>query len=139
MNEEDQLISDSECLFIIQSFNIKLERITLRGYWKLSPFEVMDVRLGRSKNQFIQSISLSIFNEQDSLSFLPQSAAIPSLIEFKCGRSINYLFKSFKYLILLLIRNYKMLHHLIQWNSNVEDLFISNIISIIPFITNEEE
>ena len=73
---------------MIQSFNIKLERVTIRGSLKLHPSEVMDVRLGRSKNQFIQSISLSIFNEQDSLSFLPQSAAIPSLIEFKCGRSI---------------------------------------------------
>ena len=67
MNEEDQLFVDSEYLFIIQLFNIKLERITLRGYWKLSPFEVMDVRLGRSKNQFIQSISLSIINELHEL------------------------------------------------------------------------
>ena len=71
MNEEDQLISDSECLFMIQSFNIKLERVTERGNWKLSPFEVMDVRLGRSKNQFIQSITLSINNEQDLASHLP--------------------------------------------------------------------
>ena len=46
-----------------------------------------DVRLGRSKNQFIQSISLSIINEQDE-SYLPSSANVPSLIEFKCGRSI---------------------------------------------------
>ena len=38
---------------MIQSFNIKLERVTERGYSKLSPTEVMDVRLGRSKNQFI--------------------------------------------------------------------------------------
>ena len=38
---------------MIQSFNIKLERVMLRGQWKLSPPEVMDVRLGRSKNQFI--------------------------------------------------------------------------------------
>ena len=51
---------------------------------------------------------------------------------------MNYSFKSFKYLILLLIMNQRMQNHLIQWNSNVEDLFISNIISIIPFITNEE-
>ena len=39
---------------MIQSYNIKLERVTLRGYKKLYPLEVMDVRLGRSKNQFIQ-------------------------------------------------------------------------------------
>ena len=32
-----------------------------------------------------------------------------------------------------------MNHFLIQSNSNVEDLFIINIISIIPIITNEEE
>ena len=39
---------------MIQSFNIKLERVTERGYSKLSLVEVIDVRLGRSKNQFIQ-------------------------------------------------------------------------------------
>ena len=87
-------------------------------------------------NSFI-SISLSIFNEQDEPP-LPPSAHLPSLMEFKCGRSIIHSFKSFKYLISLLIKNYRMSNHLIQWNSNVEDLFISNIISIIPFITNEE-
>ena len=56
MNQEDELFEDSEYLFIIQSFNIKLERVTERGYLKLYPypFEVIDVRLGRSKNQFIQ-------------------------------------------------------------------------------------
>ena len=98
----------------------------------------MDVRLGRSIHQFIQSISLSIFNELDKSSS-PASALVPSLIEFKCGRSIVYSSKSFKYLLSLLIRKSKMHHHLIQSNSNVEDLFISNIISIIPFITNEQE
>ena len=86
-------------------------------------------------NSFI-SIQLSINNEQDS-SFLPFSANLPSLIEFKCGRSIHS-FKSFKYLISLLIKNRGMHYHLIQLNSNVEDLFISNIISIIPLISNEE-
>ena len=104
---------------------------------KLSPSEVMNVRLGRSIINLFISISLSINNEQSSL-FLPASAAYPSLMEFKCGRSINYSFKSFKYLISLLIRNIGMHNHLIQWNSNVEDLFISNIISNIPFISNEE-
>ena len=74
MNQEDQLFEDSEYLFNIQSFNIKLERVTEQGYWKLYLSEVMDVRLGRSKNQFIHSISLSIFNEQDESSFLPPSA-----------------------------------------------------------------
>ena len=83
------------------------------------------------------SISLSIFNEHDE-PYLPLSAPYPSLMEFKCGRSIIHSFKSFKYLISLLIRIHGMPNHLIQWNSNVEDLFISNIISIIPFITNEE-
>ena len=87
-------------------------------------------------NSFI-SISLSINNEQDESS-LPPSAKAPSLMEFKCGRSSIHSFKSFKYLILLLIKIKQMQNHLIQWNSNVEDLFISNIISIIPFITNEE-
>ena len=52
MNKEDQLFVDSEYLFIIQSFNIKLERVTKQGSWKLYPSEVIDVRLGRSKNQF---------------------------------------------------------------------------------------
>ena len=56
MNEEDQLFEDLEYLFMIQSFNIKLERVIERGYSKLHPFEVMDVRLGRSKNQFIHII-----------------------------------------------------------------------------------
>ena len=137
MKKEDQLFVDSEYLFIIQSFNIKLERVTERGRLKLPPSEVMDDRLGRSINQFIHSISLSINNEQDSSS-LPQSASLPSLMEIKCGRSIKYSFKSFKYLISLLIRKSRMLYYLIQWNSNVEDLFIINIISIIPFITNEQ-
>ena len=53
MNQGDWLFEDSEYLFIIQSFNIKLERVTERGLKKLIPSEVMDVRLGRSKNQFI--------------------------------------------------------------------------------------
>ena len=52
MNEEDELFEDSEYLFIIQLFNIKLERVTERGYLKLSPLEVMDVSLGRSIHQF---------------------------------------------------------------------------------------
>ena len=73
MNQEDELFADSEYLFNNQLFNIKLERVTERGYLKLDPTEVMDVRLGRSKNQFIQSISPSIFNEQSS-SYLPRSA-----------------------------------------------------------------
>ena len=33
----------------------------------------------------------------------------------------------------------QMHDYLIQWNSNVEDLFISSIISIIPLTTNEEK
>ena len=53
MIEEDEQFLDSEYLFIIQSFNIKLERITERGFLKLPLSEVMDDRLGRSKNQFI--------------------------------------------------------------------------------------
>ena len=89
-------------------------------------------------NSFIL-ILLSIFNEQDESLGVPTSAYSPSLMEFKCGRSIIHSFKSFKYLISLLIKNKRMHHNLIQWNSNVEDLFISNVISIIPFITNEEK
>ena len=53
MKQEDWLFEDSEYLFNIQLFNIKLERITDEGNLKLYPSEVMDVRLGRSKNQFI--------------------------------------------------------------------------------------
>ena len=53
MNKEDELFVDSEYLFMIQSFKIKLERITERRYSKLNLVEVIDVRLGRSKNQFI--------------------------------------------------------------------------------------
>ena len=97
----------------------------------------MDVRLGRSKNQFTHQIILSINNEQDEFQ-LPLSAPLPSLIDFKCGRSIIDSFKSFKYLISLLIMNKGMYYYLILLNSNVEDLFISNINSIIPFITNED-
>ena len=124
---------------MIQSFNIKLERVTEREYSKLSPSEVIDVRLGRSIiNSFIP-ILLFIVNEQESSSLLPASAFSPSLMEFKCGRSIIHLFKSFKYLISLLMKNDKMHLLLIQSNSNLEDLFISNITSIIPCITNEEK
>ena len=90
------------------------------------------------KNNSIISISLSIINEQDGLS-IPSSAIPPSLMDFKCGRSIHHSFKLFKYLISLLIRNQRMQDYLIQSNSNVEDLFNSNIISIIPLITNEED
>ena len=50
MNKEDQLFVDSEYLFNIQSFNIILERVTLRGLKKLHSTEVSDARLGRSKN-----------------------------------------------------------------------------------------
>ena len=53
MNKEVSLFLDSEYLFDIQLFNIKLERVTKRGYMKLAPTEVNDVRLGRSKYQFI--------------------------------------------------------------------------------------
>ena len=53
MNEEDQLFEDSEYLVMIQLFNIKLERVTDEGNLKLPPSEVIDVRLGRSKHQFI--------------------------------------------------------------------------------------
>ena len=137
MKQEDWLFEDSEYLFNIQLFNIKLERITDEGNLKLYPSEVIDDKLGRSKHQFIQSILLSIINEQDESS-LPSSVYSPSLMNFKCGRSIIHSFKSFKYLILLLLRKIRMHHYLIQSNSNVEDLFITNIISIIPFITNEE-
>ena len=42
MIEEDQLFEDSEYLFNIQLFNIKLERITDEGNLKLYPSEVMD-------------------------------------------------------------------------------------------------
>ena len=56
---------------MIQSLNIKLERVTDRGYLKLPPLEVMVASLGRSKNQFIHKISLSIFNEQDESYSLP--------------------------------------------------------------------
>ena len=38
---------------MIQLYNIKLDRVTERGYLKLFPSEVIDVRLGRSTNQFI--------------------------------------------------------------------------------------
>ena len=55
MNREDLLFSDYKCLFIIQLFNIILERITLRGLNRLPPFEISDVRLERSKNQFIHT------------------------------------------------------------------------------------
>ena len=114
MNMEDPLFEDSEYLFMIQSFNIKLERVIERGYLKLFSSDVMDVRFGRSKNQFIHSISLSIINEQDEFHRFPSSAYEPSLMEYKCGRSIIHSFKSFKYLISLLIWIDQMYHNLIQ-------------------------
>ena len=75
MEKVNELFVDSEYLFNNQSFNIKLERVTLRGHMKLPlklfPPEVIDVSLGRSVHQFIQTIILSIFNEQDSSSSFP--------------------------------------------------------------------
>ena len=53
MNKEDEQFEDSEYLFYIQSFNIKLERVTKRGDWKLFPLEVTDIRSERSIHQFI--------------------------------------------------------------------------------------
>ena len=53
MNQEDLLFGDKEYLFNIQSFNTILERVTKRGSLKLYFIEVIDVRFGRSKNQFI--------------------------------------------------------------------------------------
>ena len=38
---------------MIRLFNIKLERVTERGNTKLYLSEMIDVNLGRSKNQFI--------------------------------------------------------------------------------------
>ena len=49
MIEVDGHFEDSEYLFDTQSFNIILERVTERGYSKLLPFEVIVVRLGRSR------------------------------------------------------------------------------------------
>ena len=90
MNQEDQLFVDSEYLFIIQSFNIKLERVTIKRFSKLPYIEMIDVRLGRSIINSFLSISLSIINEQDE-SYIPASAYSPNSIEIKLGRSINYL------------------------------------------------
>ena len=116
MNQEDRLFVDSEYLFMIQSFSIKLERVTEYGKQKLEPhsLEVIDVRLGRSIINSLISLLLSIVNEQDESSHLPASAYSPSLMDFKCGRSIIYSFKSIKYLISLLIRNAQMHYDLIQ-------------------------
>ena len=74
MNKEDKLFVNSEYLFNNQSFNIKLERIIERGYWKLLPSEVMNVRFERSKNQFIHFLIPFIINVQESFSYLPRSA-----------------------------------------------------------------
>ena len=60
-------------------------------------------------------------------------------MDFKYGRSMNYAFTSFKYLIVLLIRTNEMHYCLKQSKINSEDLFISKIISIIPLISNEEK
>ena len=55
-------------IYLIFNHDIKLERVTERGHLKLYPSEVIDVSLGRSKNQFIHSISPSINNELDETS-----------------------------------------------------------------------
>ena len=75
---------------MIQLFNIKLERVIERGLLKLLPLEMSEVRLGRSIINSFLSILLSIFNELDESSILPKSAYLPSLMEFKYGRSIKY-------------------------------------------------
>ena len=139
MKKEDQLFADSEYLFIIQLFNIKLERVTERGYTKLSPnkVEVMDVRFGRSKNQFIH-INITFHYQWTRWIIWSSLKCTTTKFDRIQMWKIYSLFKSFKYLILLLIRNAQMHYHLIQWNSNEEDLFISNITLIIPCISNEE-
>ena len=65
----------------------------------------MDVRLGRSKNQFIQIILPSIHNEQDE-SGLPSSAYLPSSINFKCGRSINRIIQIIQILDIFVDKEY---------------------------------
>ena len=114
MNQEDQLFEDSEYLFMIQLFNIKLERFTERGYLKLLPFEIIEVKLLRSKYQFIYIIIPFIINEQESSHLLPFSAPQPSLIEFnfRTSNKINHM--NVNYLISLLIRNFEMQNYLIQ-------------------------
>ena len=126
MNQGDWLFEDSEYLFNIQSFNIKLERVTERGRLKLSPTEVMDVRLGRSIHQFIHinitfhyqwtrwiiSSSKCPWTKFDRIQMWKiyywfiqiiqilditvdmefWNAIVPNSMEFKCGRSIHYLY-----------------------------------------------
>ena len=125
-----------EYLFNIQSNNIILERNIERRWPKLSPSEVSDVRFGRPKNQFIHNNIT--FHYQWTIIIISSIKCSISKFDRIQMWKIYYSFKSFKYLISLLRRNYQMQDYLIQSNSNVEDLFISNIISNIPFITNEE-
>ena len=122
---------------MIQSFNILLERVTLRGEEKLIPFEVIDVKLGRYKNQFIH-ISSTFHYHITIIIITTSSKCTPTKFNRIQMRKIYKIFKSFKYLISLLKRNDKMHCYLIQSNSNSEDLFIRNNISIILLISNEE-
>ena len=137
MTKKDQLFVDSEYLFMIQSFNIKLERVTERGCLKQFPLEMIDDRFGRSINQFIHINITFHFQWTRWIIFISCKCPITKINVIQI-RKIYSLFIQIKYLISLLIRNNRMLYHLIQWNSNVEDLFIINTISILPLITNEE-
>ena len=90
MTKEDWLFVDSEYLFNIQSFNIKLERTTEWGYLKLSPTEMSDVSLGRSKNQFIH-INIT-FHYQWTRHFISSSKCIWTKFDRIQIRKIYYLF-----------------------------------------------
>ena len=76
--------------------------------------------------QFIVLL-LRIINSLFSLSFFPHNAAIPNLIDISEGRSIC-IFSIFNiiYFQLLLIRNHKMHHTLIQSIVMKEDLHSLN-------------
>ena len=75
---------------MIQSFNIKLERVIERGSLKLSPFEMIAVRLGRSKNQFIH-INITFHYQRGITNSLKCPLIKINRIQI---RKIYYLFKS---------------------------------------------
>ena len=85
-----------------------------RGYSKLFPLDVMDVRFERSTSHHFEAISslLCIINEHN-LSSLPLSEPRPSAMDCNDGRSIEIITYDFiQYFRLLLIRKQKMHNYL---------------------------
>ena len=120
-----------------QCFNIKLERVTERGRLRLSPSEVIDVRLGRSKNQFIH-INITFHFQWTRWIILSMKCTITKFDGFQMWK----IYYSFIQIIQILdITVDKDPRNVSKPNAMEFKLGRSihyNIISILPLTSNEE-